>query len=167
MEGKDITPFVKSVGNVFSTMLQVHVTHEAPRLKEPASPCYDVSGIIGLSEDITGAVVLSFPADTAVRIVELLTGEKFDLDHPDFADAIGELVNMVTGGAKAEFVDRHVSISCPSMIVGPGHRVFQQKNSPIIEIPCDCECGSFSVFVSMRDVKGEQSESAASAAAVS
>lgn len=152
MDAKDITPFVRSLGNVFSTMLQVHVTAEAPRLKDPTNPCFDVSGIIGLSEDVAGAVVLSFPSDTAERIVELLGGVRLDVDDPDFADAVGELVNMVAGGAKAEFEDRRISISCPSVVVGANHRVFQKKNSPIIEIPCDCECGAFSLLVSMKPV---------------
>ncbi len=160
MQGQDIAPFIKSVNHVFATMIQVHVVPAEPGLKEPTSPCHDVSGIIGLSGDVTGAVVLSFPADTASRIVELLVGEKLEIDDPDFADAIGEMVNMVTGGAKAQFIDRRVSISCPSMIVGPGHRVFQQKNRPIVEIPFDCECGPFSVLVSMKTVETESSEPA-------
>lgn len=160
MEAKDIAPFVRSLGNVFSTMLQVNITADAPRFKDPTNPCFDVSGIIGLSEDVTGAVVLSFPADTAERIVELFAGAKLEVDDPDFADAVGELVNMVAGGAKVEFEDRRVSISCPSVIVGSNHRVFQQKNSPIIEIPCECECGTFSLLVSMKCVKAPATEEA-------
>ncbi len=165
MQARDIAPFVRSVNHIFTTMLQVHVETGEPAIKEPYSPCYDVSGIIGLSEEVTGAVVLSFPSDTATRVVELFTGMKLAVDDPDFADAIGELVNMVTGGAKAEFTDRRVSISCPSMVVGAGHRVFQQKSRPIVEIPCDCECGPFSVLVSMKPVEaGDQPAPAVEAA---
>jgi len=160
MEAKDIAPFVRSLGNVFSTMLQVHITAGNPRFKDPSNPCFDVSGIIGLSEDVAGAVVLSFPSDTAERLVELFTGAKLDADDPDFADAVGELVNMVAGGAKVEFNDRRVSISCPSVIVGANHRVFQQKNSPIIEIPCECECGTFSLLVSMKSIGASATEDA-------
>lgn len=166
MESKDIAPFVRSLSNVFSTMLQIHITAENPRFKDPANPCFDVSAIIGLSEDVTGAVVLSFPSETATRIVELFTGCKIEVDDPDFADAVGELVNMVAGGAKVEFENRRVSISCPSVIVGANHRVFQQKNSPIIEIPCECECGAFSLLVSMKTVGAESPASGADLEAV-
>lgn len=156
MEAKDIAPFVRSLGNVFSTMFQVHVSADNPKFKDPATPCHEVSGIISLTDEVTGAVVLNMPGETGIRVVELFTGMKLELDDPDFADAIGELVNMITGGAKAEFEGRRVSISCPSVVVGEGHRVFQQKNRPIIEIPCDCECGAFSLLVSMKESKPSQ-----------
>jgi chemotaxis protein CheX len=153
MDARDIVPFVRSVQNVFDTMLQVHVDTQKPRVREASDPCYDVSGIIGMSGDVSGLIVLSFPTDTAERLVTLFTGVHLDADHEDFADAIGELVNMVAGGAKAQFDHRSVSISCPSVVVGAQHRVFSQKSRPIIEIPSDCECGPFSVMVSMKDEK--------------
>ncbi|QNN21223.1 chemotaxis protein CheX [Planctomycetales bacterium ZRK34] len=135
---------------MFDTLLQVQVDMTNPKLKSPGDPVHDVSAIIGMSGEATGAVVLSFPQETALRLVSLMVGEEIDADHPDFADAVGEMANMVAGGAKAKFVDCRVSISCPSVVIGSGHRVFQTKNAPIVEIPCDCECGSFSVMITMQ-----------------
>ena len=151
MDARDILPFVNSVQNVFDTMLQVQVTSSEPSIREPNDPCYDVSSIIGMSGDVSGLIVLSFPEDTAQRLVALFTGMELEVDHEDFADAVGELVNMVAGGAKAQFEHRRVSISCPSVVVGAQHRVFSQKNRPIVEIPSDCACGPFSILVSVKD----------------
>jgi chemotaxis protein CheX len=143
MDASYITPFVTSIQNVFSTMLQLPVTASEPSLKSGGAPTHDVSGIIGMSGDVTGSVVLSFQLDAAQSIVALFCGERLEADSADFADAVGELVNMVSGGAKALFGDKKmVSISCPSVIVGKGHGVSLPSDVPCLVIPCSTDCGT-------------------------
>ncbi len=62
MDSSYIIPFVKSIKNMFDTMLQMEVQVDSPRIK-PADQqtSYDISGLIGLSGDVEGAVAVSFP----------------------------------------------------------------------------------------------------------
>ena len=76
-------------------------------------------------------------------------GVELGMNHPDFTDAIGELANMVAGNAKKDFPDSEVSISLPSVIIGPGHTVSQSKASPFLVIPCETDFGQFNVEVAM------------------
>ncbi len=152
MDSSYITPFIRSVQNVFATMLQMPVTIGQPERKQPGRPCYDVSGIIGMSGHIDGSVVLSFPTATAERIVSAFTGVELAHTNEDFADAVGELVNMIAGGAKAKFPGEAVSITCPSVVIGADHVVFGRKDAVGIAIPCTCDCGEFAVEVSLRIV---------------
>ncbi len=164
MDAGYITPFVKSIQNVFSTMLQLPVTVNDPAIKTGNSPSHDVSGIIGMSGDVTGSVVLSFKMETADAVVALFCGERLERDSADFADAIGELVNMVCGGAKAMFNDKkRVSISCPSVIVGSDHGVSLPSDIPCVLIPCTTDCGEFVIEVAIRETtpSSEASEQAA------
>ncbi len=164
MDAGYITPFVKSIQNVFSTMLQLPVTVNDPAIKTGNSPSHDVSGIIGMSGDVTGSVVLSFKMDTAQAVVTLFCGERLESESADFADAIGELVNMVCGGAKAMFNDKKkVSISCPSVIVGSDHGVSLPSDIPCVLIPCTTDCGEFVIEVAIRESapKTEAAEQAA------
>lgn len=154
MDTTYIIPFIKSTKNLFETMLQLPVEVEAPALKAANSPSFDVSGIIGMSGDVEGAVVLSFPIATAERVVSLFTGTPMAHTHEDFADAVGELVNMVSGGAKAQFTGKAVSISCPSVVIGADHVVTGRKDVVCIVIPCRCDCGDFAVEVSIRQIAG-------------
>ncbi len=131
-------------------MLQLPVEIGKPGIKKEPEPTHDVSGIIGLSGDIEGLVVVSFPTATAERIVSLFTGESLDASNPDFADAVGELVNMISGGAKAQFEGRSISISVPSVVVGSGHTIFGKSDMTGVTIPCSCDVGEFSVEVSMK-----------------
>ncbi len=153
MDSAYIMPFVRSVQNVFETMLQLPVTVSPPELKRNGLPAYDVSGIIGMSGDVEGAVVLSFPTAAAERMVKLFTGMDLPATHEDFADAIGELVNMISGGAKAQFTGKNVSISCPTVVVGQDHVVFGSKDVVCIVLPCSSDAGQFAVEVCIRQKK--------------
>lgn len=153
MDPNFITPFVTSIQNVFTTMLQLPVSIGTPTLKNGGQASHDVSGVIGMSGDVSGSIVLSFPIDTAEAIVALFCGEKLTSESPDFADAIGELVNMVSGGAKANLGHKAVSISCPSVVVGTGHFIAQQKDTPCVVIPCRTDCGDLTIEVAIRTQK--------------
>jgi CheY-specific phosphatase CheX len=61
---------------------------------------------------------------------------------------------MVSGGAKAQFTGKEVSISCPSVVVGQSHQVYGRKDVVAIAIPCDSDCGTFDVEVSIRQSTG-------------
>lgn len=150
MDQSYIIPFIKSVQNVFETMLQLPVQVGSPVLRKEPSPGFDVTGIIAMSGDVEGNIVLSFPTETAERVVSLFTGQSMDKLHEDFADAVGELVNMISGGAKAQFVGKTVTISCPSVVVGSSHTVFGSKELVGIKIPFSSDCGDFCVEVAMK-----------------
>lgn len=154
MDTSYIVAFVRSVQDVASTMLNLKVEVGAPRLHKGAGSGNDVSAIIGLSGDCVGSVALCFSTQTAAGMVGKFVGMEIDPESPDFTDGVGELANMITGGAKSRFSgDRNISISCPSVIVGQGHRVFQQTDMPVIEIPTHSECGEMLIVVSIRAVE--------------
>ncbi len=162
MDSSYIIPFVNSVESVFETMLQLPVKVGEPVMKRSGDPAYDVSGIIGMSGDVEGSVVLSFPTTTAERVVSLFTGMELAHTHEDFPDAIGELINMITGGAKAKFTGKDVNISCPSVVVGSDHVVFGRKDVVCILIPCESDCGDFCVEISIRKQSGGAADAQAS-----
>lgn len=150
MDRSYILPFIDSVQNVFEMMLQLPVNVGQPELKSGGDPTHDVSGLIGMGGDVEGTICLSFPSETAQRVVSLFTGMELTINDEDFADAVGELVNMVSGGAKAKFEGKRVDISCPSVVIGPKHSVFGRKDVVCIMIPCETDAGCFNVEVAIR-----------------
>jgi len=165
MDAAYITPFMVSIQHVFSTMLQLQVQVGEPKVKQGSAATYDVSGIIGMSGDVAGSVVLSFPRATAERVVALFTGQETPSDHEDFPDAVGELVNMIAGGAKGRFANRKVSISCPSVVVGANHMIAKQKDVPCIAIPCETDCGELTIEIAIQDQRAGAGSTAQTAGA--
>jgi chemotaxis protein CheX len=123
MQAQHAQPFIRSLGNTFRTMLQCPVRLEQLWPKSARAPLHDVTGVIGLSGRATGMVVVSFSEQLALcATAALLLAEPVEIDD-DVIDAVGELTNMVAGGAKAELPQWDMSLSTPSVIVGSGHTV--------------------------------------------
>ena len=144
MDTSLVTPFVRSIQNVFATMLQLPLTARDPvTLRAPVS-VDTVSGVVVLSGDIDGTVTLRMPRETAARVVALFCGERVEESSAAFSDALAELVNMVSGGAKAGLpAVRSIRVSCPEVRLG-------DTGAPALDaviVPCDTDCGSFSLEV--------------------
>ena len=150
MNVKYINPFIGSVNNVFQTMLAMPVTFGKPHVKTQAENSHDVSGIIGLSGDIVGTVIVSFPKLSALKIASAFAGVTLTEMDENFSDAIGELANMIAGNAKKDLEDYNVNISTPSVIIGTGHQVRATRVLPRLVIPCSTPAGSFVVEVGMK-----------------
>lgn len=155
---KLIVPFVNSARTVFSTMVGIETTVKRPHVKGNPSPSYDVSGLIGFSGEVIGSVVVSFQREAAIKLVSAFTGSEIQPESPDFADAVGELANMIAGSAKKD-LGAVASITVPSVIIGTGHMVARLSDVPCIVIPCSTPVGDFAVEVNIKQV------SAAAAAA--
>lgn len=165
MDQSFIIPFIKATSNVFETMFQSAITVGKPEIRRD-EPEYDVSGIIAFSGDVEGGVNLSFPMATAQRLVSLFTGmDMTDASHEDLCDAIGEIVNMIAGGAKAQFDGKQVSISTPTVVIGAAHSVYGKRDAVTVFIPCECDCGEFGVEIVLVGDAGNAVQAEATAAA--
>lgn len=149
MDVRFINPFISSINAVFRTMVHVDVKIGKPHMVVDPGTRSDVSGVIGFSGQASGCVVLSFPLAVARQVTSSFAGASLDENHPDFADAVGELANMVAGNAKKDFEGMNVSISLPSVIIGTGHLVSKSQTCSRLVIPVESSLGSFDVEVSM------------------
>lgn len=151
IDPKLVVPLVNSIRALFSTMVKLDVAIERPHIKTAPAPSYDVSGIIGLSGDLVGSIVVSFQMEAAVKVVSIFTGTTLDADSPDFPDAVGELANMIAGGAKKAF-DGKANITVPNVVIGAHHRLPRLSDVPCLVIPCRTRVGEFAVEISLKKV---------------
>ena len=150
MDVRLINPFIVATQHVFKTTIMVDTVIGKPFLKDGDGPDTEVSALIGLSGDAVGSVVLCFPKATAIRIASALAGEELDADHPDFADALGEMVNMIAGQAKAQFDGLRCTISIPKVLSGTDLKVHRSRHEVTLVLPCDSTLGHFRVEVTLR-----------------
>lgn len=150
MIASNVQPFVQATAHVFNTMLQITIAAEQPTPIERDASVYDVTGVIGMSGDVVGVVMLCFPAESAQRIVEKFAGVAMEVGTDDFGDAVGELVNMVAGNAKSRFDGKNASISCPSVVFGSNHKVAMPSDAVGIAIPFTTPCGPFTLKFSLK-----------------
>jgi chemotaxis protein CheX len=148
MKAEHINPFLKSTIETFQTMIGLELKPGKLYLRQETTNA-DISGVIGLSGDIRGAVVMAYPEATALAVVSSFVGEESSELNDEVADAIGEITNIITGFAKKELSHLNLSISLPSIVRGSNHMVDMPKEAPVMCIPFSGTCGDFVMEVSM------------------
>lgn len=122
LDVKLINPFIDSTLECLQQMAGLEPKRTNLFLKRDAKMLGDINGVIGMTNGLTGSCVVSMHKPLAVRIVEALLGESPGEDELLLQDGIGEVANMVAGGAKRRFhdADHRFDISTPTVILGKG-----------------------------------------------
>ena len=138
-----INAFILATQDTFAKMMKLNVEAGKPYLLTEESNVKDISGMIGLSGTIRGAVVVGFPEQTAIQVVNKFLGEHLTQLGPDVSDAVGELINIIAGYVKKFIQNEKFGISLPSISRGSKHMVYLPKYAPTIVIPFTTEFGPF------------------------
>jgi chemotaxis protein CheX len=152
MNVEHINPFLAATVAVFDTMLNCKLSRGDIYHKTGEQPQHEVSGVIGLSGMAQGTVVLGLSREAALGAAEAMLQERPTEIDGDVTDAVGELVNMIAGSAKAKLEHLELSVSLPTVITGKNHSVeFPTKVTPVC-IPFASAWGDITVEIGLREV---------------
>jgi chemotaxis protein CheX len=148
-----INSFISSLDHTFKTMLDCEVERGQPALKDNTAPKFDISGVIGLSGKAVGTVVLSFSEEVALKAAShMLMCENTEIND-EVVDAVGELTNMVAGGAKAQLAEYQLAVSLPNVITGRNHEVRFPSDVKPISVPFSTKWGPLTLEVGLSPVR--------------
>ncbi|MCB2181674.1 MAG: chemotaxis protein CheX [Desulfobulbaceae bacterium] len=157
MKAEFINPFLNATKNVLETMCQTQVKAKKATLKDNSLTYGHVTGIIGMvSKDITGCMILSFSEPCILNVVaSMLMEEPKKAVDEEIVDAVGELTNMICGGAKAQLakLDYKFDLATPTMIVGKDVEISYYSEAPTIVIPFSTEHGDFVIEANLGEKK--------------
>ena len=151
MKAQYINPFLAASLNLFREYLGVECRNGTPFLNKEPQSLFEVSGIIGLAGETTGAIVLSFKRDTAIGMASKLANMQFSMLGNEVIDGVGEMVNIIAGNAKKDLLEFRIVISLPGVIIGNQYKIKWPEGVPVITIPFQSELGDFTVNVSLRE----------------
>jgi len=149
-----VNPFLEAVANVLSTMAGTAASPGRPLLKKDQQALGDVTGMIGLAgERSRGSLAITFSEPAIIRIASIMLGEEMKGLDDTVADVVGEITNMVTGGAKRILSERgyRFEMAIPSTIMGRNHAIYHKTNGPVIVVPFQMEGGRFFVELCFED----------------
>jgi len=145
-----INPFLESIIKVLATMANTEAIPGKPFLKSEKSAKGDVTGVIGLAGDkARGSLAITFSEQAVLHVISQMLGEEITQVDAAVADGVGEITNMVTGGAKKILSEKGYtfSMAIPTTIVGKNHSITHQTSGRIVCIPFETAAGSFFVEV--------------------
>ena len=139
-----INPFIAAFKNVLETMAQIELAAEAPKKKADEIARGDVTGLLGMTgPQIKGSFSITFEEDLALEIMSRMLGEKPTSIDAEVIDLVGELTNMVAGGAKNSLGDSgyDFGMATPVVVSGKDHTISHRVDGPKLILPFKGQTG--------------------------
>ena len=148
-----INPFINATTSVLETMCMMSSTPGKPYVKKDNKATGDVSGVLGLAGEQTGSFAVSFSESCIIKVVSNMLGEEITALNKDVEDAVGEITNMISGGARKELGDNgfHFEMALPTVVMGKNHSITHVGSNNTIVIPFTTEAGPYAVEVSFAE----------------
>ncbi|MCK4719600.1 chemotaxis protein CheX [bacterium] len=165
MKAEYINPFIESVRELFSTMLNSNAERGDVDVYWEVPPSSDIVALIGLSGPMRGTVALSFPVGTALSLVGRMLGVDVRVVDDTVRDGIAEVVNIVAGSAKGKLhkgMGGPIDLSLPTVVRGTDYQVGYPSRTAWLEVPFTSDLGAFSLRVTFEtpdDTGGASNES--------
>ena len=150
MKVEFINPFMKSTVNVLQTMANIEAIPGKPQRKEGDAANGDVTGFISMaSEQVKGSLAISFTSAAIFDIAKRMLYEEVTEINSTVTDLVGEITNIVTGGAKSLLAEQgyDFDMATPAVATGKDHRINHKFNGAIIIIPFSIIAGNFFVEI--------------------
>ena len=144
MNAEFINPFIAALLNVLQTMAQTELVPGKPKKKNDNQAGGDISGLIGMVGDtIQGSMSISFDKGLVLEIMHKMLGEKSENIDSDVQDMVGEITNMICGGAKNELGQKgfDFGMATPVVVSGTNHTIKHQVNGKKMVMPFSHESG--------------------------
>ncbi len=112
-------PFLQATQHVFQLMLDLNDVHAEP-LSETVHGLDALEVSIGVTGDLSGQVVYSFPYETCLNMVNIMSGMEISEVDEFVTSAISEIANIISGNVMTLLTDE--SLACdilpPRLIAG-------------------------------------------------
>jgi chemotaxis protein CheX len=147
-----LQPFIESTKAVLDKMASLECEFKGVYFKNNLRILGDVSGIIGLSGENEGTVVITFRWGLAKTVVSrVMSAKENEINAEMIHDGVGEIINMISGAAKKTLcqVSFDFQLSIPTIIVGWGHEAGYPDNATIAVLLFDVGDQSFVLHVSL------------------
>ena len=137
MDVNIVNPFIEATRHVLSSMAFTKSTAGKPYLKKDNIAQGDVTGIVGLIGEARGTISVSFSEECILAIVSNMFGEPIKEINDEVKDAVGEIINIVSGQArqKLETTGRVIKGAIPTVISGKNHTITHITKQPIVAVP--------------------------------
>ncbi|MCF6228407.1 MAG: chemotaxis protein CheX [Planctomycetes bacterium] len=141
MSEQFVQPFVKSIEAAAETLFETkakfgNVTQFKGRFRSSAKK--SLIGMIGLAGGVRAKVSLCIALEDASLMVAKMLYQD-DVDLSDLPDGVGEILNVIAGGAKTRVndldTDLNLSLTVPNVCTGRNMLLHSNANVPSMAIP--------------------------------
>ena len=145
-----INPVIRSMLDVLSTMAHIEPKVGTPKRKDSNDIVQgkNITGIMSMvGKRGNASIALTFSEAAILHIAKKMMPSEITTIDGTVIDLVGELANMVLGGAKSDLEKEgyFFQLSLPTIIFGSDYLIAHKTNAPIIMLPFTMPEGEFVV----------------------
>lgn len=153
MKAEYLNCVMAGVIDVISQCFHVECKKGEPYIYNNEININHLSAVIRMAGDKQGAFIIALSEDDAKKMASALIMEEKQFLDKDVMDAMGEIINMISGSAKGRLTELGFTfkLSTPTFVLGKGTRLFTDvEYAPYICVPFITSVGEFTIQVSLR-----------------
>jgi chemotaxis protein CheX len=137
MQATIVNILIDATLHVLETIGGVQFAVQKPRLKNDPAPSGEITGVILLSGGVSGSAALSFERGCALQIVSRMLGEDLQELNREIQDAVGEIINMVSGQAAQRLADirPRIDVRPDAVLMGQGDISGRTVGAAVVAVP--------------------------------
>ncbi len=144
---------IKATEDIFESVIGESVKSKPAVEKSLHDSSAETSVIISLVGSVSGAVTLKCSKSVASKMASQMLGMEVAEGSEEMKDAVGELLNMIVGSAKAHYCSDGdpFKISVPTIIIGEDYSVHIKANPgdtvSLLDFSCNGDTMGIEVYV--------------------
>ncbi len=151
MDATLINPCIDATLNILGTIAEITARIRPPLAKSTNAARGEITGVIQLSGEANGIFSVTFSRETILAVVSTMFGEPMTEINADIQDAVGEIINMISGRItqSMEQMGRSLKAKLSTVVTGKDHLISHIPGQPVIAVPFDTDVGSLTIEFSM------------------
>ena len=154
MKAEYVNPFYKATCDVFELMLSLNPKRGSLKAVEEMVNTKEASVVLGVTGDLKGTIIYSFPKDMALEMVKIMSGIEMDDIDNFVSSALGEVGNIISGNALTLLAKNNYKcdITPPQILVGT-YKTFSAANEKSLLLTLITEIGEFDINMLLKENK--------------
>ncbi|MCC5909761.1 MAG: chemotaxis protein CheX [Clostridiaceae bacterium] len=148
MKAEYVNSFYKATNDVFKLMLDLETHKENLVLVEEMVSSKDANVVLGVTGNLKGSVLFSFPRNMVLEMIKIMSGMEVDKIDSFASSALGEVANIIGGNALTVLSQNNYvcDIAPPQIFVGE-YKSFSMATEKALKLSLNTSIGAFDIIM--------------------
>lgn len=152
MKAEYVNAFYKATVDVFRMMIDIEVKQGQISVTEGLISSRDANVILGVTGDLRGSILFSFPRDMTLEMVYIMSSMRMEEIDNFVSSALGEVANIIGGNALSNLAAANYTcdIVPPQILIG-NYKSVSMANEKALRIPLSTAIGEFDITIYLKE----------------
>lgn len=148
MKVEYVNSFYVAVQDVFELMLDLDIEKGDLKVIEGMVSGKEANVILGVTGDLKGSILFSFPKDMTLEMVRIMSGMEMKKIDNFVSSALGEVANIIGGNALTNLTSHNLicDIVPPQVSIGE-YKSLSMANKRSLLLPLKTDIGEFDINI--------------------